>query len=72
MRIYKIQDECEKFTVIADEIVLQTLYGNPDTDKSLIFYNGKMVVAVFKNWKNFVDLGEYSPLQVSEEPKYNE
>lgn len=63
MRIYKVYTEHENFKVIADEIEFHSDFLRETTAENLIFFDGKRVVAVFKSWRYFIDLGEYEPSQ---------
>lgn len=67
MRVYKVDLEYEKIIIHADEIKFKNDFRNKTTDESLVFFVGDRLVAIFKNWKSIIDLGEYLPLQVTEE-----
>jgi hypothetical protein len=63
MRTYKVFCQDSEFIIHADEIEFRNDFFRETICENLVFFHGKRIVAIFKNWINLIDLGEYLPLQ---------
>lgn len=58
MRTYDVWANESKFTVTADEIKFISEFRKQTTNEPLVFFQGDMLVAIFRNWDYVIDVTE--------------
>ncbi len=72
MRIYQVTLDYEKVVIHADEIEFKKTFERETTKESLVFFQGKRLVGIFKSWYSIIDLGEYIPEETCLQANENE